>query len=135
MFRPAIDLVAALIATLPNTAVRSRMIIAGHLHELDGYAGGLVQGREGGSDHVGGTGRTDAVLRPAEAVFAAGPFCQGEVAGRGVVGGFADVGAVHGVVEPLAGVRARVGHAVQVFDADAVGGVDGEPWGARFGLA
>lgn len=132
----AIHRVAALVlAVLPDAVVVGVTDVAGHLGDIDGDARLLVIGREGEGRGQGGVGNAQTVVVSGQAVLAAGPLGEGELARLVPVHGLADLAAVVGVVEPQPRLLAVNRVAVQVLDAEAVLGVDGEVGRADFVLA
>jgi hypothetical protein len=98
----AVNLVTALVRpVLPDTVVRPGTNITRNLYKLDYHARVLVRGRKDRSDDGRRTGRTDAGVVAAQAVLAAGPLGQRELARLRVVCGLGDVLAVRRVVEPV----------------------------------
>ena len=123
--RTTIYLVAALIATLPDTIVLFGVTIARNLHQVDGHTRILVQCGKGQSYDRCRTSRTDTVFQPSKAVFAARPSRQGEIPGSRDVRCLCYVCTIHVIVEPLSGVHSIPRLAVQVLDAKPVCGIDG----------
>lgn len=128
----AVHPVAALVPIRPDAVVHVGLEIARHLGELEGDAHLRILRVKGHGGNVGRARRADALGEAAQAILAAGPLADGEVAGAGKGRRAADVVAVGRVVEPLALVCARRQVAVRVADVDLVRGVDCLSGGALF---
>lgn len=114
-----------LAAAPPDAAVARGLHIARHLGQLVRHAHLRVLREERQRGRRGRTGRADALLDAAETVLPTRPSGEREAAGARKRLGLADVRTVAGVVEPLAGVGARLGVAGQIADVHQRAGVHG----------
>lgn len=122
----AINLVAALIAILPNAIVLIRFDIARHFHEVERNAHLRILCVESQCRNFRRAGWSNTPLESTQTVFSAWPLAQGELTGYREVCSPGDMTTVLIVVEPLPGVGAGCEIAVNVLDVGLVRRVNGD---------
>jgi hypothetical protein len=100
----AIDLIAALIAALPDAVIRIIPDVTRHFHELEFNARVLGTGIQADPRADIWTSLRESIGESGKTILPAGPLGDREASGLGKVVRLADVPTVLFVVEPLPGV-------------------------------